>query len=135
MVQAPEHLQVLEAAQVLVDGRVLAGQADSRAELAGVLDDVEAGDARRAAVRRQEGGENADGGRLARPVGAEKPEDAARLDAEVDLVEGDDVAVTLPQAVGLDRGSPRHDPHATESDQADGLGRPSPVVPRAPERS
>ena len=42
LVQPPEHDQVLAAGQVLVDGRVLAGQADDRAELLGLLDDVEA---------------------------------------------------------------------------------------------
>ena len=50
LVEPAEHPQVLAPGQVLVDGRVLAGQADDAAQLLGLADDVEAGD-RRAARR------------------------------------------------------------------------------------
>ena len=52
VVEPADHLEVLEARQVLVDGRVLAGEADPLAHLRCVADDVEAGDARRAASGR-----------------------------------------------------------------------------------
>ncbi len=48
MVEAADHLEVLVTGEVLVDRRVLTGEADLRAQGAGVLDDVEA--RRRAAL-------------------------------------------------------------------------------------
>jgi hypothetical protein len=80
VVEPADHLEVLEAGQVLVHGGVLTRQPDLRADLRGVADDVEAGDARRALVREQQRGQDSDGGRLAGAVRAEEPEDAARLD-------------------------------------------------------
>ncbi len=41
-VQAPDHRQVLEPGEVLVDRRVLAGEPDPLAQRGGVADDVEA---------------------------------------------------------------------------------------------
>ena len=49
-VQPADHRQVLKPGQVLVDRRVLPGEADLGAELRGVVDDVEPGDLRRARV-------------------------------------------------------------------------------------
>ena len=45
--------------------------------------------------------------RLARAVGAEEPEDLARLDLERDLVHGGQLAVTLDEADDRDRGRRR----------------------------
>jgi hypothetical protein len=46
VVQATDHLQVLEAGQVLVDGRVLAREANVPTHLRRLANDVEAGDPR-----------------------------------------------------------------------------------------
>jgi hypothetical protein len=111
VVEAPDHLQVLEAGQVLVDRRVLPGQADAGPQGGRLADDVVAGHARAAAVGRQEGGEDAHRRGLARPVGAEQPQHAALGDREVDPAQRLDLAVRLVQALGLDRqaggGAPR----------------------------
>ena len=92
-----------EAGEVLVDGRVLPGEADARAQLDGVADDVEARDEHGAGVGLQERREHADRGRLAGAVGAEEPEDAARRDLKVDAVQGPDVAEGLHETGHADR--------------------------------
>jgi hypothetical protein len=99
VVEAPDHLQVLEAGQVLVDRRVLPGQADAGPQGGRLADDVVAGHARAAAVGRQEGGEDAHRRGLARPVGAEQPQHAALGDREVDPAQRLDLAVRLVQAL------------------------------------
>ena len=48
VVEPADHLEVLASGQVLVDRRVLTGEADLRAKLGRVLHDVEPGDTRRA---------------------------------------------------------------------------------------
>ena len=93
--------QVLPAGQVLVDGRVLAGQADDRAQLLGLAHDVEAADGGAPGVGPQQGGEDAHRRRLAGAVRAEQPEDAALGDGQVEPVERAHLA--LPRAVDLDQ--------------------------------
>ena len=73
---------------MVVDGGVLAREADAGAELRGLADHVEAGHAGRAGVRGEQRGEDPDGRRLAGPVGAEHAEDGAGGGLEVDAVEG-----------------------------------------------
>ena len=102
MVEAPDHHEVLAAGQVLVDRRVLAGQADLRAQRGRVAHDVEAGHAALPAVGRQQRGQDADGGRLAGAVGAEQPEHGARGDVEVDAAQRLDLAVGLAQVAYFD---------------------------------
>ena len=87
---------------MVVDRRVLAGEADAGAQRARVADDVEAGDAGRAGVGGEEGGEDPDRRRLAGPVGAEDAEDGAGRGLEVDAVEGADVPERLDQAADRD---------------------------------
>ena len=86
-VEAADHHEVLDAGQVLVDGGVLAGEADPGAQRAGVADDVEPGDAGAARVGLEERREDAHGRGLAGPVGTEDAEDGAPRDLEVDAVE------------------------------------------------
>ena len=73
-----------------------------------VADDVEARDARRALVGGEQRGQDPHRGRLAGAVRAEQPEDAARLDAQVDAAKRLDVAVALVEAAGLDGWIGRH---------------------------
>ena len=103
VVEEPDHLDVFEPGQVLVDGRVLAGEADPRAQLGGVADDVEAVDAGAPAAGRQERRENPDGGGLAGAVRPQQAEHRAALDLEVDSAQGLDVLVGLAQPLRLDR--------------------------------
>ena len=70
-----------------------------------VADDVEARDPRRALVGGEQRGQDPDRGRLARAVRAEQPEDAARLDAQIDAAQRLDVAVALVEAVVSTAGS------------------------------
>ena len=104
MVEAADHLEVLEAGEVLVDGGVLAREADAGAQRRRFVDHVEPGDARAARVRLEQGGEDAHRRRLAGTVGAEQAEDGALLRVEVDAVEGDDFSVGLGEASGGDGG-------------------------------
>ena len=104
VVEAAHHLEVLLAGQVLVDGRVLAGQPDVRAQPGRIPHHVEARDLRRAAVGRQQRREDAHRGRLAGAVGTEQSQHRARGRAQVDAAQRLDVAVRLAQAVGLDCG-------------------------------
>ena len=101
-VEAADHDEVLEAGEVVVDRRVLAGEADAGAQRARVADDVEAGHAGCAGVGGEEGGEDPDRRGLAGPVGAEDAEDGAGSGLEVDAVEGADVAERLDQATDRD---------------------------------
>ena len=100
VVEAAEHPQVLAPGQVLVDGRVLAGEADRLAHRLRLAEDVEAGDACAAGVRLQQRRQDADRRRLARSVRPQQAEDGAFLHLEVDAVEGAHLA--LARAVDLD---------------------------------
>ena len=74
VVEAAEHHQVLLAAEDLVDGRVLADQADPPAHLGRLAHDVEPGHLRPPAVGPEQGGEDAHRRRLAGTVRAEQPD-------------------------------------------------------------
>jgi len=101
LVQLADHLQVLAAGEVLVHGRVLAGEPDQAAHLVRVLEHVHARHHGSPGVGAQQGGEDAHGGGLARAVGAEQAEDSALGDFEVDAVEGTYIAEGLHQALGI----------------------------------
>jgi hypothetical protein len=51
VIQPTNHLEVLEASQVLIHGGVLPREADLLAHLGGVANDIETCDARRALIR------------------------------------------------------------------------------------
>ena len=102
--EPPDHDQVLPTGEVLVDGGVLAGEADALAHLVGLPDDVEPEDRGATGVGLEDRGEDADGGGLAGAVGAEQSEDGAGGHGEVDAVEGVHVAEVLHQTLGEDGG-------------------------------
>ena len=58
----------------------------------------------RAGGRGQEGGQDAQGGRLARAVRADEPEQVAFVDGEVQAIQRGDIAVHARQALGLNGG-------------------------------
>ena len=121
-VEAAHHHEVLQAGEVLVDGRVLPGQADPAAQLDGVADDVQAGHPHGAGIGLEQRGQHPHRGRLAGAVGAQQPEHAARRRVQIDAVEGPDVAEGLLQAGHADRRLARvhavHDRHGRK-----GLGQ------------
>ena len=127
LVEPAEHPQVLATREILVDRRVLAREADQRADPVGLLDDVEAGDARAPAIRLEQGGEDPYRRRLAGAVGPEQAEDRAFLDGQVHAVEGADLmlpgAVDLDEALRVDREGHAIEPFvAAEGLDGDGLG-------------
>ena len=86
----------------LVDRGVLAGETDAPPDGRGVGDDVVAEHGGAARVGTQQGGEDADGGGLARPVGTQEAEHRAGPGDEVDAVEGGGGAEALDQAFDAD---------------------------------
>jgi hypothetical protein len=78
-VEAADQLDVFPAGEVIVDRGVLASQPDAGPHLLGMLADIDAGDAGAAGVGWEQGGQDADQGCLAGPVGAEQAVDTARF--------------------------------------------------------
>ena len=107
LVQSPEQPQVLAAGEVLIDCRVLTGQADEPADLVGLANHVESGNGGASGIGLEERGQDPDGRGLARAVRAKEPEDGPLGDLEIDTVEGVNLAlaalVDLDQALGRDR--------------------------------
>jgi hypothetical protein len=103
VVELADHLEVLEAGQVLVHGRVLAREADAGSERRGLLHDVEAGDAGAATVGLEQRGQDAHRGGLAGTVGAQQAEDAPGPGGEVHATQGANRAVGLLEPLDDDR--------------------------------
>jgi hypothetical protein len=87
VIEEPDELEVLPAGQQIIDGGVLAGEADHRPDRPGVLLDVKARHPGTAAVGLEQGGKHPDQGNLASAVRAEKSQDLARLNAEQHVIE------------------------------------------------
>ena len=101
-VQLGVEAQVLLGGQVAVERRVLEDEPDAAAHGVALAHDVVAGDARAAAVGRQQRAEHRDRRRLAGAVGAEEAERLAGGDVEVDAAHRLDVAEALDQPAHLD---------------------------------
>ena len=102
--EAPHHVDVLPAGQVLVHRGVLPGEPDGAADRVGLGDHVVAEHRGAPGVGAEDGGEDAHDGGLARTVRAEQTEHRAGLHLERDAVEGPHVAAgeDLHEVVGLD---------------------------------
>ena len=72
MIELPEHYQVFVAGEVFIDGGILTGQADARADGVGVFDDIKPGNLCPTRVGFQERGQDAHGGSLACAVWPEE---------------------------------------------------------------
>ena len=101
VIQPADHVEVLEPGQVLVHRRELSGQPDPAAHVARGPHHVGAGHPGAAGIRGDQGGQNGDGGGLARPVGAEHAEHRALRHGEVETGQGGDLAVALDEPGGL----------------------------------
>src|SRR6185312_8061909 len=84
-----------------IEGRGLRQVADAPLHLDRVLEDVEAGDLRRAFGGRHEAGQDLHRGRLPCAVRAEKAEDLALANLEVQVVDCDEISVTLAEVLDL----------------------------------
>ena len=104
MVEPADHLQVLLAGQILVDRRILAGEPDHRPDLVRVGHHVLAEDPRGPGVRRQQGGQDADDGGLARAVGSQQTQHTALRDVQIHPGQGRRLLELLDQRANLDRG-------------------------------
>ncbi len=102
VVQAPHHLEVLQAGEVLVDGRELTGEADHGTEEHRVANDVVARHHGLALIGFEQGREDADRGGLPRPVGSEETEDRALLHRQVHAFHGLHLPEGLLQTLGPD---------------------------------
>ena len=102
VIQASDHVEVLEAGQVLVYGGVLTGETDQLADLRRILQHVDACHRGGALVGLDQGGENRHRGGLACPVRSEQGNDGPLPDRQVQTVEGHHLPVTLDQSGRLD---------------------------------
>ena len=102
-VEMPLMREVLAHPQFLVEARRLKDDAEPAAQGAGIAQEVEPENAGRAARRPNEGGENAEEGRLAAAVRPEQAEDFARRDAERDVVEREAVAIAMGEVARDER--------------------------------
>ena len=96
--QSRHMLHVLAAGQSFVDRRVLAREADARAHLVRVGNDVDPVDPRCALLGTQQRREDPDGGGLAGAVRAQQPVDRTARHRQVDAVERQVVAEALDEA-------------------------------------
>ena len=103
VVEPPDHLEVLEAGHVLVDGGVLARNADLSAQPRGIGEDVDAVHPGGTAVGPEESGQDPQRRRLAGAVRPEQAEHRARLDGQVDATKSLYRAVALAKSLSLYR--------------------------------
>jgi len=106
LVEPSEEDQVFSAGQVFIDRRVLPGNADQAPEPLSILHNIESEDRGVARIGLQQGRQDPDRGRFARPVRAEQAEYAPFIDGQIESVErpylGLATAVNLHQAFGHD---------------------------------
>jgi hypothetical protein len=100
--QAPDHHQVLAAVQHLVEGRVLARDADPALDRGRLAHDIVTRDARRSPVGPGERGQDAHRGGLPGAVGPEQAQDRPGRHLEVEAGEGGRGPELLRQAACFD---------------------------------
>jgi len=101
--QPSDHDEVVGPRQPLVHRGVLPGEADELPDLVGVAYHVITADARLAAVRLEQRGEDPDRGRLTRPVRPEHAEDPALPGHQIHAAQRRRLAEPLDEPSGLDR--------------------------------
>ncbi len=101
--QPTDQLQVLATRQQVLDGDLLHREADPPPDGAGLRGDIETEHARPTGGRPKQGGQDADGRRLAGAVGPQEGEELATFDGHVDAVERPGAAgIDLDQRLDLD---------------------------------
>ena len=94
--------EVLLDRQVLIEREPLGHVADLALDAGAVAADVEAEHRALAGVGGQQAADHADGGRLARAVGAEKADDLTLGDPQRDMIDGEDAIERLGEAGNVD---------------------------------
>src|SRR5260221_14783282 len=84
MIELPKHHQVFVPGEVLIDGSILASQANMRTERVGVFDDIEPRHPCSPGVGRQERRQDTHGAGLASAVRVEQGEDAPLRSAQIE---------------------------------------------------
>ncbi len=130
-VQATDHVEVLVAGEVLVDGRELARQPEFRPHLGRPLGDVEARHQCGAGVGGDQGRQNPDRGGLAGTVGPQESQDGAFRDGQIQPVQCSDLAVDLYEPACLRLRRPRGDIMQSRADNAVDFPQPAEAVRRA----
>ena len=106
-----DEIEILDDAHVGIERRRFRQVAGAPLGLERLVEDVEPGDNRLAFGGRHEPRQDPHRRRLAGPVGAEKAEDFAALDAEADIVDRGDAAVAFREVLDLNhRESPVREP-------------------------
>ena len=100
--QPRAELQELPHPHVEMDGVVLRHVADPPPHLVRLVEDIETRHPRRAARRRHEAGEDAHGGRFARAVRPEEPDDLPATDRERKSVHGRAARIAFREVADLD---------------------------------
>jgi hypothetical protein len=101
-VDARDEFQILAHRKILVETEVLRHVADARLDLCGFGADVEAEAGAAALVGREQAAQHADGGGLARAVGAEEAEDRAAPDLHRQVADDHSPAERFGQAAHVD---------------------------------
>jgi hypothetical protein len=102
-VQPPDHHEVLQAREVLVDRRVLPGQPDLLAQRRRVAHGIQAGDADLARVWLEQRRHHAHRRRLAGAVGPQQPQHRAWRGLKIDAIQRAHVTEGLAQPSHADR--------------------------------
>ena len=95
--QSAAEIEVFLDLHLGVERDVLRQIAEIVADLLGLVEDVEAVDARPAAGRREVAGQDLERGRFPRPIGTEESDDLPLLHLKTDPIDGPDRAVNLGQ--------------------------------------
>jgi len=103
-VHAADEAEVLAGGEAAEQGHALGDDPDLALQLGGVLGQVGAQYADLAAGGCEQAGEHLDGGGLAGAVGAEEAEELARVDGEVDVIDGGEIPEAARERGGLDGG-------------------------------
>ena len=101
-IQPPDHVEVLEAGEVLINCGELPGEPDTPADFARRLQHIGTSHSGRPGIRPDQRGQDRDGRRLARPVGTEQGENGPFRNVEIEPVERDNILVALHQPCGFD---------------------------------
>ena len=101
-VDAAEEAQVFLDGEIAIERKFLRHVADVLAHPLRVAHHIDAGDENAPRARPQQAAEDADDGRFAGAVRAEKAHDLAVADAEADIIDGDEIAEALDQMLDAD---------------------------------
>jgi len=108
MIELPKHHQVFVPGEVLIDGSILASQANMRTERVGVFDDIEPGHLCSTGVGTQERRQDTHGGGLASAIRAEQGEDAPLLSDQIEPCQGMRFSIMFVESFGQYGRSVRH---------------------------